>query len=206
MENLQMKLMETSLPSQFTLNCSDRAMFDWMESRVDKVYKLLFSAAATFLAYHRSKDAGKVALTFIDDKGNFKMAAIISYHAPEEGAEDDNKGNWSIEFTLDQGDIAEIPQTYDMMDLEFTEVASRECGTIMGGRFKSAKYIQELLCIAIDTLVEFLDANAVEDTVVDIVVDDFFVASVAIEDGEKVMSIVPGAVIKRLIKDDASLV
>ena len=52
---------------------------------------------------------------------------------------------------------------------------------------------------------KWLEANAVEGEEVGVELDGIFQASVAVENGEKVFSLVPDGEIKKLIKDDAAI-
>ena len=49
-----------------------------------------------------------------------------------------------------------------------------------------------------------LDQNAVEGSTFELKHDPYFVATVDVIDGEKVMSFIPDGAVKRLIKDDDS--
>ena len=51
----------------------------------------------------------------------------------------------------------------------------------------------------------WLDNNAVEGEEVGVYADGIFQASVVVENGEKIFSIVPDGEIKKLIKDDAAI-
>ena len=60
------------------------------------------------------------------------------------------------------------------------------------------------LKIQISLLKDFLDQNAVEGSTFELKHDPYFVATVDVIDGEKVMSFIPDGAVKRLIKDDDS--
>ena len=59
-----------------------------------------------------------------------------------------------------------------------------------------------MYCEAVNVLVQWLDTNAKEDETVELVHPGVFTAVVAVENGTKVMSIVPGEIIKQMIKSD----
>ena len=59
--------------------------------------------------------------------------------------------------------------------------------------------------IMIDTIIQILDAEAVEGEVVDIVIPGYVTFSVSIEGDEKVFAITPDGVMKAIIKDDAAI-
>ena len=66
-------------------------------------------------------------------------------------------------------------------------------------------HIETLIELCVTVLKQWLDMNAKENEVVDITLDGYFEASVAIENGEKVMAITPDEPIKRIIKGDGGL-
>ena len=75
----------------------------------------------------------------------------------------------------------------------------------MSCRFVSMEYCNNIFVEAIDTLIKFMDANATEDGEFTVVYNGVFTATVTVEGGEKIISIVPGEMIKQYIKGDNSL-
>ena len=133
-------------------------------------------------------------------KGQFKIAAIMTYHKPTDGDED--KGNWSLEFTLNEEDLDNIETIHDNFNDAFFMVANKEVYNANNGRFKSSKHCTDLFCELIDVLVNYLDDNAKQDDVLEVEVPGVFVASVGVEKGKKVMGIVPGEIIRQIVKSD----
>ena len=74
-----------------------------------------------------------------------------------------------------------------------------------GLQWEDINAINECTRYLIQQIKNWLDANAVEGEEVGVEMDGVFQASVAIENGEKVFSIVPDGEIKKLIKDDAAI-
>ena len=60
-----------------------------------------------------------------------------------------------------------------------------------------------LLCV--DTLIGVLDRESNDTEQVDIVLEGYFVASAAVEAGEKVLAITPDGAMKKIIKSDVAL-
>ena len=90
-------------------------------------------------------------------------------------------------------------------DEKLEKMANDEAFRIAGARFNQVKYIHIIFGCIVDTIIDFLDANASESEDVSVTLNGVFTASVAIENGIKVMSIVPGEIIKQIIKEDSIL-
>lgn len=195
---------QTSIPSQYSINLKDNFGILWVDSRTADLFRTLFAAIADVLKYSQSKDAKRIGMTMKDDKGHFKFGAILNFKEPEEGSEEDS-GNWYLEFTFNPEDMTDLTIDADNHSDVFVRCASEEANNICYGRFRSTEIMYNIFNCAIDTLVQFLDANASEAEEVDVNLRGIFTASVAIEDGKKIMSIVPGEYIKQIIKNDAAL-
>lgn len=194
----------TSIPGQYAINLKDNFGMLWVESRTEDLFRALFSTIADTLKFNQSKDKPRIGMTMKDDKGHFKMGAILTYKKPEEGSEEDS-GNWALEFTFDAADMTNLDMDLDNHSDVFIRCACEEANKICYGRFRSTEVMYNMFNCAIDTLTQFLDANASETEEVEVQLRGIFIASVGVEDGMKVMSIVPGEYIKQIIKDDASL-
>lgn len=195
---------QTSIPSQFSINLKDNFGIVWLDSRTADLFRTLMSAIADVLKYNQSKDAKRIGMSMKDDKGHFKFGAILTFKEPEEGSEEDS-GNWYLEFTFNQEDMTDLTVDVDNHSDVFVRCVSEEANNICYGRFRSTEIMYNVVNCAIDTLVQFLDVNATEGEVVDVTLRGIFTASVAIEDGQKIMSIVPGEYIKQIVKNDAAL-
>lgn len=197
------KFEATSIPSQYSINLKDVGGV-WVDSRTADIYRIIFSAISDTLKINQSKDAKRIGMLIKDDKGEFKFGAILNYRKPEEGSEEDS-GNWYLEFTFDQEDMKDLDIELDNLSDVFVQCMAQEANAICYGRFRSVALMQSMLMIAIKTLKDFLDVNADENEEVEVELTGIFKASVAVEDGKKYMSIVPGEYIKQLIKNDSAL-
>lgn len=200
----QFEFEQTSIPSQYSINLKDNLNIAWLDSRTADMYRTLFVSIAMVLKHHQSKDAKRIGMIMKDEKGHFKMGAILVYKEPEEDSEEDS-GNWYLEFTLDPEDMNNLDVEIDNHSDVFKRCAADRAYHICYGRFRSTEIMHNMFNCAIDTLVQFLDTNANEAEDMDVTLRGIFTASVAIEDGKKVMSIVPGEFVKQVIKDDAAL-
>ena len=200
----QFEFDQTSIPSQYSIDLLENHGMTWIDTRTRDFYRTVFTTIADVLKIHQNKNKERIGFIMKDDKGNFKFGAILNYNKPEEGEEDD-AGNWYLEMTFYPEDMTDIEEIYDNHSSEFTVSAAREAMAIVSMRFRTAEYMHTMMTAAIDTLVNFLDANAIEGDEVEVVLNGVFTASVVIEDGKKIMSIVPGEIIKQIIKADSIL-
>ena len=195
---------QTSIPSQFSINLLDNCQMSWMDTRTVDLYRTLFTSIADVLKIHQDKTKSRIGFIMKDDKGVFKLGAVLNYRKPEDGEEEDS-GNWYLEFTLDPEDMTNLDAEYDNHSDEFVICSNQEAFTIMSCRFANTEYMYIVYNTAIDTITNFLDVNAVEGEDVEVVLRGVFTAAVAVENGVKVMSIVPGEAIKQIVKGDSIL-
>ena len=201
----QFELNQTSIPSQYSINCKEKYFFGWVDTRTEDLYRTLFTSIATALKdTQKEKKMNRVGFNMLDAKGIFKLGAILSFHKPDV-AEEEDSGNWFLEFTLYEEDMTDLDKELDNHSGSFVAVAANIAYTIAHARFGSTEYMYSLFDEAINTLVDFLDTNASEDDEVEVYIKGVFTASVAVENGKKVMSIVPGEAIKQIIKSDSIL-
>lgn len=195
----------TAIPSQYSINLKDNFGILWIDAKTADLFRTMFSAIADTLKFNQSKDAKRIGMTMKDDKGNFKLGAILTFKQPEEGSEEDS-GNWYLEFTFDAEDMGELDIELDNHSDIFIRCASEEAQNICYGRFRSTDMMFNLFNCAIDTLVQYLDTAANEATEeTNVSLRGIFTATVGVEDGKKVMSIVPGEYIKQIVKNDSAL-
>lgn len=199
-------LATSSIPSQMSLNMMDHYQMTWPPQRTPDFYRVMFMTFANILKFYKNKEK-KAGFILKDMNGNFKFGAIITYHAPEDGEEnsDDDKGNFTLEFTLKPEDMDGIETIVDNHTDIFQTCSTRQAAEIMYGRFCQPEYCNQLFIEGIDTLMKFLDTNADEAEEVELIYKGIFTATVAVEGGEKVIDIVPGELVKQFIKSDSSL-
>ena len=195
---------KTSLPTQYSINLKDNLHMMWLDDDSAGMYRVMFSAIADTLKIYQDKNLSRIGMTMKDDKGNFKMGAILNYRQPDEGSEEDS-GNWYLEFTLYPEDMTNLDKEIDNHSDTFVRCGSLEAQNIIYGHFRNVSYMYGMFNTCIDTLVSFLDTNASETDEIEVTLPGVFTASVVVENGNKVMSIVPGECIKQIIKGDSVL-
>lgn len=167
---------------------------------INDVMKVPVHAFSKYLGLKKNREDNGTSLVLRDEKGNFIVAGVVKYHAPEK---DDQAGNWSYEFTFNEDDIKETHQ-YIVTDAAFMEVLSKVA--------VNHQVVITEMEFALDLIIGFFTAlkNVLEQNVTpteefEIESEGFFVATSTIEGDEKVYSIVPSGEMKRLIKDDSTL-
>lgn len=201
----EFELTNSAIPGELTYNLMENYDLVWMSDRTPGLYRVVFFTIAEILKHYKSKSNPRVGFILKDTNGAFKFGAVLNYHAPDEEDDGDDKGNYTLEFTLDEKDMQDLDVTVDNHSDLFVLSAGKLVTDIMYGRFKSMEYCNDLFIECIDTLVKFLDANALENEEVSVVYKGVFTATVTVEGAEKVITITPGEMIKQFIKGDAAL-
>ena len=195
---------QTSIPGQFSVNLLEKYKMNWADTNTANIFRVMFTAIADILKSKQDKNVPRIGFSMKDDKGNFKLGAIMTYRKPDAEEEEDS-GNWYLEMAFDPEDMVDLDKEIENHTSEFTVVSNDEAHRIAGARFNKVEYIHIIFGCIVDTIIDFLDANASESEDVSVTLNGVFTASVAIENGIKVMSIVPGEIIKQIIKEDSIL-
>lgn len=200
---------DTQLKQAFIINAGSIGYSFGDDDRPERVMKAFFTGVSAYLSKRKvSKSDEAVALVLTDTSGIFKFAAIVEYHENTENP--DEPGNWSYTMTVREDDLIDLEKRKSVKRLLFGDDAFRSvfdkaAYDIAGITFKHDSYMYDACLLVIDTIVQVLDTEAKEGEVVDIEMPGYFVASVAVENGEKVFSITPDGHMKALIKSDAAL-
>ena len=183
--------------------------FDNTDDRPERIIKAFFAAIATYLSKRKESKADEaVAFVLQDISGNFKFGAFVEYHINETNP--DEPGNWSYTTTFNEADLQDLEKRktvkkYLAGDDMFRQVFDKVSYDVGGFVFERETYIYDACNIIIDSILQTLDHEAIEGQVVDIEMNGYFTASVAIENGEKIFSITPDGHMKALIKSDVAL-
>lgn len=198
----KVQLNESSIGNNYAQVLAEKSI-RWTPSDTDLIYKTLFRATSEYLGIIKSKEH-PVALVIEDLKGNLKVAGVVTYHKNEE---EDMPGNWSYEFVLDKADLEgrEGITLVKYVDSSFQRILTDVART-NGFEFKGNELACTLLETSITVLLNWLDANCKESGEVESVeLEGYFEASVALENGEKVKSIVADGEMKTLVKGDGTI-
>ena len=190
---------ENALPVEYNRVLALRGLM-LEQDLINDFMKVPVHSFSKYLGLKKNREDNGTSLVLRDEKGNFIIAGVVKYHAPEK---EDQAGNWSYEFTFNEEDIKETHQ-YIVTAAAFMEVLSA-----VG---KSHQLVITDMEFALDLVIGFFAAlkNVLEQNVTpteefEIEAEGFFIATAAIEGDEKVYSLVPSGEMKRLIKDDSTL-
>lgn len=171
-----------------------------------RMYESFIAATSKFLSLVKKKDE-VAALVLTTTSGSYKFGAWVEFH---ENENPDEPGNWSYTMSFNEEDLASVEKTkqvkkYLYGDNSFMRVYDDCCYDIGAIQFNSSGYMYDSCIIMVDTIIQILDAEAVEGEVVDIVLPGYVTFSVSIEGDEKVFAVTPDGAMKAVIKDDAAI-
>ena len=184
-------------------------IFEVGDDRPERLIKALIATFTTYLSHRKvSKENEASALILNDINGNFKFAGIVEYHPNTDNP--DEPGNWSYVLTFNESDITDLEKTKTVNKYLFGDNAYRSIENdvtydVGGFTYKNDTYSYDSAILIIDSLIQCLDHEAIAGQVVEIEMPGYFTASVAVENDEKVFSIVPDGHMKALIKSDVHL-
>lgn len=195
---------ETSIGMQFVVDLMENHQMVWEAEKTADFARVFFATVADVLKANQNTSMKRIGFNFKDDKGEFKFGAILTFRKPDDSAEEDS-GNWYLEMTFNSEDMKDLDLELDNHSDIFIINAAHELQNICYGRFRSTETMHIMFNCLLNTITKFLDVNASETEEVEVVLQGVFTASVAVEDGKKLMFIEPGEYIKQLIKSDAAL-
>lgn len=194
-----MKLQESSIPQMYSqMFSAKRKDLNLLPEHVYKIFEVGFIAFSDLLRMVKDKEK-KVAVS-VEDLEGFYMAAVVTSHESEDP---EMPGNYTYEITFNEEDIKDALK-YTIADNNFAQVISLAAYSAYNMIFNKQHYVIDLMVLMAKTIKEWLDLNADEKEKVTLELDGYFVASVEVENGEKVFAITPSAEMKKLIKDDAA--
>lgn len=194
---------EISLVSNFTRTVLEKHGMNIPDKLVPVLYRVTMRGIALMLKENQSKEE-KVGFTFLNENGEFRFGATLSYDLSEEEGEEQS-GNWNISYTFDKEDMADIAKICDNHNNTFTAIMELELYNTIYGHFTNPRSLSLIIEELIECLKLFLDTNANDGENVELTMPGVFVATCDVENGTKTFSITPGATIKQLIKNDDGL-
>lgn len=193
------KLQETQIPVNFS-QVAQAMNFGIDPTEVGVIYDTTIQAISEYLGQVKSMEA-KTALAIKDTKGNLILAGMVAYH---ENENEDLPGNWSFEFTFEEEDLEGCDVKLST-EPYFQRVFSNTMYNLFGFELTDIMTLQPCVEESINVLKKWLDTNAKEGEKVSVEEPGYFVASVVVENGEKIFAIVPDGSMKRCIKDDSAI-
>ena len=202
---------ETQTKEAFIVNANSKGYTFDDDDCAERIFKSFIAATSTYLSKVKvAKEDEAVALVLTDINGVFKFAGIVEYHENED-KDSEEPGNWSYVLTFNEEDLNSVEakkqvKKYLYGDEAFKLVYDKVSYDIGGIQFEHERYMYDSCLLVVDTLIGVLDREIDENTEsVDIEMSGYFVASAAVEAGEKVFAIVPDGSMKAIIKSDIAL-
>lgn len=197
------QLKDTPIPKNYSTGLYHEKGYDLAADHTNKVLEVLVLGVTECLASLKSKEY-PVAYTFTESNGEFIAAAIVQYFANED--DPTKPGNWNYSWTFDkedlpEGNFREIPSN-DIDRLSFFRAVGM---TKYGMVFEQPDYAGDLFRYLLTVIKNYLNDNASEAEEKAVKYDGLIQFRVAVEDGEKVMSIEVDGEVKQIIKDDAAI-
>ena len=209
--NANLSFEESKTKEAFIVNASSKGYSFDDDSCAERIFKSFNAATSTYLSKVKvAKEDEAVALVLTDINGVFKFAGVVEYHENEENDGTDEPGNWSYVLTFNEDDLKALEANkkvarYLYGDDAFKLVFDKVAYDIGGISFEHERYMYDACLLCVDTLIGVLDRETNDNETVEIECPGYFVASAAVESGEKVFAITPDGAMKKIIKDDVSL-
>lgn len=192
---------ESSLPTNLVAPIREKGVQINPATDAKELFASVFISMATFLSHVKSKDK-KESIAINNLKGDLILAGIVEYHPNEEDAS--NPGNWTFEFTFNKEDL-EGSDPHLSTDPFFQRIVINVLLSEFKIEFSDARTVELSVEAVAKTLKDWLEQNAKEDDVMEVELEGVFLASTAIEEGERVFSVTPDGALKKVIKNDAAL-
>ena len=192
------KLMESQIPQNYAAGIYNEKGYELGAEHTDKVADILFTGVTNCLADVKKQDT-PVAFVFEENNGDFIAAAVAQYIPNEDDVTAPGSWTWYKE------DVPATAHLYRCSDISMSVYFRGTGMSKYGIQWEDVAAINECTRYLLAQIKAWLDNNAVEGEEVGVVQDGVFQATVAIENGEKVFSLVPDGEIKKLIKDDAAI-
>ena len=183
----------------FVKNCQTHFRFSWLEDHVSPLMKSVLMTISEILKSRQNKNDEKIAFEIKDLKGNFIFGSILTYTKP---AEDEDKGNWNLEFTFNKSDIESVNSIGDNLNTEYITSLERNFCEMTHRRFKNPEFLHKCVQMIFTTLSDYMASNAKEGEEFAVELPDYLECISTVENGEIIISVIPGSIIKQAIKDD----
>lgn len=196
------KFMETNIPEIYA-TALDNVGAIFGSNYTNRVLKVFMEAVSECLGSIKRIEK-PTAFVFNSLNGNFIMAAKVEYHPNEEKPDDLAAGNWSYVWTFDKEDIEDCDVRTINDDLTKPFFINK-AGQLFGMKFRDNSTMSMMMTTLAECISNWLNDNAREGEVIEIGEEGIFKASVAVEGGEIVKSMVPEGDAKILIKGDSQI-
>ena len=200
---MSVKLAESTILQNMSLQCKQNSLAVEPDE-AEWFVKTIFGGITNFLNITKTKTR-PVVVKVCDLKGNMVTAAIVQYISAED-ADEVAEGSWNYFWTFSEEDIPEDSQVYQVTSSNVTDVVAQTGYDLARIYFKSPTFISQMSVYLFNIIADTLDQNApsTEGETWTVELEGYFEASVAIEDGKKVLALEPKGEMKVRIKDDSA--
>jgi hypothetical protein len=195
-------LMESSIPQNYSAGLYNEKKLEVPVEKTKMMSDVTFTGVAQFLGDVKDRKFPS-AFIFESDNQEFLAAGIVEFIENED--EPNNPGSWNYYWTWYKNDVPSNSKIYRVTDIQLSSYFRGVSQSKYGVSFYSASYIIDLTVYLLEKIKQWLDENASETEEIGVEDPGVFQATVVVENGEKVYSIVPEGEIKKLIKDDSSI-
>lgn len=196
------KLMESQIPQNYSMGMYNEKDYDTSPDFTNSIADILFTGVAMCLGAVKDTKFPS-AFVFEENNKDFIAAAVVEYY---ENKDDPSlPGNWNYTWTWYKDDVPANSKIYRTTQPELSSYFRGVSQGKYGMAFKDTAAVTEVTRYLLVQIKKWLDENAKEGEEVGVEEEGVFQASVVIENGEKVFSLVPEGEIKKLIKDDSAI-
>lgn len=197
-----MKFMDTSIPQEYNRRLFKEKNMEFPPEHTDKICYVLLYAVSEILSTFKDKQIPVSYEFYNNDRNKFIAAAIVQYIPNED---DNMPGSWSLVWTFYEKDIPRNAKRINLNDESLHVYFRSVAGSKFGIRFKNGYCLVTMMTFLLDVIKKWLDNSLGNATDLTIELEGVMKAKVALEDNEKVFSIIPSAEVKAIIKDDAAI-
>lgn len=196
------KLTETSIPQNFSSAIFNDLNYDLSPVFVPSLADIIFISIAQALGDRKRKDQ-PTSILIKKANTNFIAGATIVYMPNEDDAS--KPGSWNYSWTWNKEDIPANSNVIDIKDPDIYSYFKTTAYNKYTAAFDNQIAVVDMTRYLLETISKWLEDNASEAEEVGVEMEGVFEASVAVEDGQVVKSLVPKGEIKELIKDDSKI-
>lgn len=177
--------------------------WDLTLTEVDMLTKITFNGITDYLSLSKNKDVPQVVLVQ-DIKGNNIAFGCVHYDRAEGDEEAD--GSWEYFWSFNTEDIPENATVYTIDNEAVLKVIAKRGHNMARLTLGVLNYLAIITVIIINAVRDTLDQqNLANEESFTLDLPGFYEATVTVENGEKVFSILPKEEMKVLIKDDQAI-
>ena len=163
-------------------------------------FKAMMCGVSEFLKTVKSPKT-PMAFTITDTEGNFIAGAYVVYNESPDTT-DEASGNWNYAWTFYKDDIPENATVYDIKSETTHKIITDAAFKYASAVYYGGEAIIDMFTICFSVLKDYLLEVATEDDVYEMEDPGVFEAQAKIENGEKVIALIPNGKLKSILKGE----